>query len=126
MEIKIESLNKFGSGINIQQSQKSIEKEEEEFFYSIIERLGLMVDRSSQLINMGIESIEYESGFYAMIEDLLFKYYGPTQSEIICWWVYERQQMDDKSPVYLINSEGEKTQIKTVKQLYKFITKLKK
>lgn len=126
MEVKLESLNKFGRGFNIQESPKSIEKENEDFFYGLIERLSLLINRSSQLINMGLDTIEYENGFYALIEDLLFKYFGPLQSEVICWWIYERQQYDDKTPIYLIDINGEKHQIKNVKQLYKFIKKLDK
>jgi hypothetical protein len=126
MDIEVTGLEKFGRGLKIQQSDKSIEKQNEEFFYSIIERLSIAFENSNALIELGIDTTSYENNFYNIIEDLMFLHYGHTKSEIMLWWVYELPNLEKKTPIFLIDGKGNKTQIKNIKQLYKYLQKIEK
>ena len=125
MEIEIQGLSKFGKGISIKPSEKTLEKQTEEIFYSIVGRMTDCFERTQKVSDLGIDLTDYDNEYFGLIEDLVFLYYGPIKAEIIFWWVYDLPQLEKSTPIFLVDIQGNKTQIKNIKQLYKYLQKIK-
>jgi hypothetical protein len=124
MDIQFDDLKNFGTGISIKETEKSLDKQEEEIFYSIIERMAALFKRTQQITELGIDLTEYDNDFFALLEDMIMIIYGPIKSEIIFWWIYDMPSVEKTTPIYLVDSSGNKTQIKNVKQLYKYLKRI--
>jgi hypothetical protein len=121
MEKKFKNLNElFGKNSEVKKSAKSLKKEEEAFFYTLIGHLCQIEAVSSILKTVGIHSDKYENSFYILLEMLLTKHYGELKTSIILWWVFDSLTQDGK--VYpLVDEDGVHHLIKTPIQLYKFL-----
>jgi hypothetical protein len=124
MDIQFDDLKNFGTGISLKETQKSVDKQEEEIFCSIIERMTALFKRTQPIIDLGIDLTEYDNDFFALLEDMVMLLYGPIKAEVIFWWVYDMPSIEKNTPIFLIDSKGEKTQIKNIKQLFKYLKKV--
>jgi hypothetical protein len=111
-----------GKGIQVKVKEKSIKKQEEEYFMTLIEEL-CQIDASSAIANsLGINLIEYEDRFIRVFEMTLTKIYGEIKASIILWWVFESITSDGEL-MPLVDEDGKEWIIKTPTQLYKFLKK---
>jgi hypothetical protein len=111
-----------GKGIQVKVKEKSIKKQEEEYFMALIEEL-CQIDASSAIANsLGINLIEYEDRFIRVFEMTLTKIYGEIKASIILWWVFESITPDGEL-MPLVDEDGKEWIIKTPTQLYKFLKK---
>jgi hypothetical protein len=111
-----------GKGIQVKVKEKSIKKQEEEYFMALIEEL-CQIDASSAIANsLGINLIEYEDRFIRVFEMTLTKIYGEIKASIILWWVFESITPDGEL-MPLVDEDGKEWVIKTPTQLYKFLKK---
>ena len=122
-ENKFKNLSELiGKGIQVKVKEKSIKKQEEEYFMVLIEEL-CQIDASSVIANsLGINLIEYEDRFIRVFEMTLTKIYGEIKASIILWWVFESITSDGEL-MPLVDEDGKEWIIKTPTQLYKFLKK---
>lgn len=122
-ENKFKNLSELiGKGIQVKVKEKSIKKQEEEYFMALIEEL-CQIDASSAIANsLGINLIEYEDRFIRVFEMTLTKIYGEIKASIILWWVFESITSDGEL-MPLVDEDGKEWIIKTPTQLYKFLKK---
>ena len=122
-ENKFKNLSELiGKGIQVKVKEKSIKKQEEEYFMTLIEEL-CQIDASSAIANsLGINLIEYEDRFIRVFEMTLTKIYGEIKASIILWWVFESITSDGEL-MPLVDEDGKEWIIKTPTQLYKFLKK---
>ena len=122
-ENKFKNLSELiGKGIQVKVKEKSIKKQEEEYFMALIEEL-CQIDASSAIANsLGINLIDYEDRFIRVFEMTLTKIYGEIKASIILWWVFESITSDGEL-IPLVDEDGKEWIIKTPTQLYKFLKK---
>ena len=122
-ENKFKNLSELiGKGIQVKVKEKSIEKQEEEYFMALIEEL-CQIDASSVIANsLGINLIDYEDRFIRVFEMTLTKIYGEIKASIILWWVFESITSDGEL-MPLVDEDEKEWIIKTPTQLYKFLKK---
>ena len=58
----------------------------------LYEELVLRGDKIANEFQLNL--IDYEDGFYLLIENLLFTKYGDWKTEIITWYIWERKDID--------------------------------
>jgi hypothetical protein len=125
MDVHINNLDTFaGKGVNVTESKKSIAKRDKKFFISMVDTLSKLDDRTSILMDMGIDLIQYEDPYFQLIESLILKAYGPLKGNIILWWCGERKLSDVKM-YNMVDENGNGTVISNVNQLYTYLNKLK-
>ena len=125
MDVYINHLDTFaGKGVNVTESKKSVAKRDKKFFVSMINTLTKLDDRSSALMEMGIDMIRYEDPYFQLIEDLILKAYGPLKGNIILWWCGERKLLDVEK-YNMVDENGKGTIISNIIQLYTYLNKLK-
>ena len=122
-------INNFGNKLKFEESKSSKLKRENEIFISLISRLEACWDRSTKLIKeFGIIMLDYEEGFFSVIDDLLILKYGVAKAEVILWYLYERKDPEGKISNLIIEFEnGEEVEytIKTPQDLLKFLKTIK-
>ena len=125
MDIYLKNLQKIaGEGVELVENPKFVAKKEKQFFTDMVTILSSLDDRSADLLNLGIDLINYEDPYFHLIEGLIVKHYGPTKAGVILWWCGERKMLDTK--VYnLIDENGNGAIITNLNQLYNFLQKLK-
>jgi hypothetical protein len=125
MDVYINHLDTFaGKGVNVTESKKSVAKRDKKFFISMVNTLTKLDDRSSALMEMGIDMIRYEDPYFQLIEDLILKAYGPLKGNIILWWCGERKLLDVEK-YNMVDENGKGTIISNINQLYTYLNKLK-
>lgn len=114
-----------GAKVNVQESEKSIAKKEQELFVTIISNWEYIYIRNKKLFDeFRIETTEYENIHFLVIESLSYLCFGELETDIICWYIYDRRLPNGEFQV-LVDNSGKKHTIKTPIQLYKFLKKLK-
>jgi hypothetical protein len=125
MDVHIENLDTFaGKGVNVSENKKSIVKRDKRFFMNMVDTLSKMDDRTSYLMEMGIDLVRYEDSYYQLIENLIVKAYGPLKGGIILWWCGERKLLN-VTKYNMIDEDGNETLISNLNQLYNYLNKLK-
>jgi hypothetical protein len=125
MELHINNLEKLaGGGSSLVENAKSIKLREKQSFMSLLELLSFIDDRTMEMVNLGINLIEFEDPYFKIIEDLLVSKYGGIGASLIIWWCTERKSIEEKT-YNLISEDGTNTMISSPTQLYKFITEKK-
>ena len=125
MDINIRSLEKTaGDGVNIVENQKSINKREKQFFIDLINTLSDLDDRSTHLMDLGIDIIRYEDPYFSIIENLIIKTNGSLKGGIMLWWCGERKLLDTDQ-YNMIDENGNSTIISSINQLYNYLNKMK-
>jgi hypothetical protein len=118
---KIKNISELiGKGVQVKEKQKSIKKQEEEYFMALVEELCQIYSSSAIANSLGINLIDYEDRFIRVFEMTLNKIYGEVKASIILWWVFE--SITPEGEVLPLIDENDKTHvIKTPTQLYKFL-----
>jgi hypothetical protein len=125
MDININSLEKTaGEGVNISENPKTIKKRDKQFFVNLVNTLSDLEDRSTYLMDLGIDMIRYEDPYFSIIENLIIRSYVSLKGGIILWWCGERKLLDAKS-YNMIDENGNSTVISNVNQLYNYLNKIK-
>lgn len=127
MEINLNNLGKqfkFSRRISVKPTETLSEKE---MFVDLITRLDEAWDSSNKLFaKFKINLLEYEEGYFGLIEDLLLMKYGSWKTEIILWFVYGRIDENGEIHPLSLNLEGneEKVIIKTPTQLWDLLNRI--
>ena len=99
-------------------------------FVRIVERLDKCWDDSNGLYEkFKISILEYEEGYYQVIEDLLVLQYGPWKTELILWYIFGRFDAEGNMyplTVQVTGKEEEEVFLKTPLQLWNFLDRLEK
>jgi hypothetical protein len=127
-------LNKnFGNKLSFSESKESKFKKEKDVFISIIDSLQKNIDRSINLYSEhNIDLFDYDAFYLEVIEDLFLLKYGPAISEIVVWYLYERQILDEEGKLVVLSltlennetKESEDLYLETSEQLWDFISKI--
>ena len=128
------NLNNFGKNLQFNRrgvpSQPIEELTDKEMFVRIIERLDKCWDDSNGLYEkFKISILEYEEGYYQVIEDLLVLQYGPWKTELILWYIFGRFDAEGNMyplTVQVTGKEEEEVFLKTPSQLWNFLDRLEK
>ena len=127
-------LNNFGENLQFNRRGAPIQAPEDltdkEIFIRIVTKLDECWGASNKLYNeYKISTLEYEEGFYQIIEDLMSIHYGPWKTELILWYVFGRFDADGGLRPLIIQTKGkedEKVYLKTPLQLWNLLDKLEK
>ena len=129
-------LNKnFGSKLEFSEAKESRFKKEEEVFIQILTSLNDNVNKSIDLYtHYHIDIFDYNANFMIVIEDLFLLKYGPVVSEIIMWYIFDREILDEKGEISVLpltlenheTGEVEDLYLTTPKELWDFIVKIDK
>jgi len=128
------NLNNFGKNLQFNRrgvpSQPIEELTDKEMFVRIVERLDKCWDDSNGLYEkFKISILEYEEGYYQVIEDLLVLQYGPWKTELILWYIFGRFDTEGNMyplTVQVTGKEEEEVFLKTPNQLWNFLDRLEK
>lgn len=128
------NLNNFGKNLQFNRrgvpSQPIEELTDKEMFVRIVERLDKCWDDSNGLYEkFKISILEYEEGYYQVIEDLLVLQYGPWKAELILWYIFGRFDTEGNMyplTVQVTGKEEEEVFLKTPNQLWNFLDRLEK
>jgi len=128
------NLNNFGKNLQFNRrgvpSQPIEELTDKEMFVRIVERLDKCWDDSNGLYEkFKISILEYEEGYYQVIEDLLVLQYGPWKTELILWYIFGRFDAEGNMyplTVQVTGKEEEEVFLKTPNQLWNFLDRLEK
>ena len=114
-----------GEGVQVKESQKSINKKDKAFFVNLINILMELEQRTEGLLEFGVDLILYEEPLHLIIESLIYKNYGHIKGELIYWWVSEKLKNSGKN-LTLKGTDGEEYSINTPLQLYMALQKIGK
>ena len=121
-------LNSFGKKLKLSKRVKKVKVlTEKEMFVDLITRLDEAWGDSNKLFaKFKINLLEYEEGYFGLIEDLLLMKYGSWKTEIILWFVYGRMDENGEIHPLSLNLEGneEKVIIKTPTQLWDLLNRI--
>jgi len=112
-----------GKGIDVKENKKSLEKKEDQLFYSIVENLKNIEGKSIAAEDLGINLVQYEEDFYVIIEQLLALHFGEFASALIIWYCLDDHNEDEG--LTLVDEEGKEYRIESPQALLKFIKKWK-
>ena len=127
-------LNNFGKNLQFNRRGESDKLTEDlsdkEVFVRIVERLDkCWIDSNGLYENFKISILEYEEGYYQVIEDLLIVNYGPWKTELILWYIFGRFDTDGNLYPLLVQTKGKEDEevfLKTPTQLWNFLDRLEK
>jgi len=127
-------LNNFGKNLQFNRRGESDKLTEDlsdkEVFVRIVERLDkCWADSNGLYENFKISILEYEEGYYQVIEDLLIVNYGPWKTELILWYIFGRFDTDGNLYPLLVQTKGKEDEevfLKTPTQLWNFLDRLEK
>jgi hypothetical protein len=127
-------LNNFGKNLQFNRRGESDKLTEDlsdkEVFVRIVERLDkCWTDSNGLYENFKISILEYEEGYYQVIEDLLIINYGPWKTELILWYIFGRFDTDGNLYPLLVQTKGKEDEevfLKTPTQLWNFLDRLEK
>ena len=89
-------MKSFGKHLTLK--KKTSPFQEKELFCDVIEILEATISRSRKLYKeYGLEFQEYDENFFIIIENLFYLNYGDWKTEIISWYLWERE--DDQGNI---------------------------
>jgi hypothetical protein len=111
-----------GKGVEIKEKTIPLKKQEEQFFFHLIDALLRIEESSNFAFDLGIDLSSYDSMYMEVIENLLYINFGDFKTTVILWWVFDR--ISPEGEEYGLMDENEvEHHIRTPKQLYKFLKK---
>jgi hypothetical protein len=127
-------LNNFGKNLQFNRrgepDKLTEDLSDKEVFVRIVERLDkCWTDSNGLYENFKISILEYEEGYYQVIEDLLIINYGPWKTELILWYIFGRFDTDGNLYPLLVQTKGKEDEevfLKTPTQLWNFLDRLEK
>jgi hypothetical protein len=127
-------LNNFGKNLQFNRrgepDKLTEDLSDKEVFVRIVERLDkCWTDSNGLYENFKISILEYEEGYYQIIEDLLIVNYGPWKTELILWYIFGRFDTDGNLYPLLVQTKGKEDEevfLKTPTQLWNFLDRLEK
>lgn len=116
--------DKFGIGLDIQESPKTESEREEALFIDTIETLEHIWHAEHELNeDYGIDLMSFSQYYYHTIENLIVVKYGYDKADVIWWWVLERFDADGE--LLGVETEDEEVHmLKTPKDLWRFLQTL--
>ena len=122
-EKKIKNLARnIGKGINMKKNIKSLKGKEDQFLVELKESLCELESVVNTTSVLGINLFIYEEKYINIIRALLIEVYGETKCDIIIWWIFESITPEGEV-LPLTDEKGKQYNIKTPKQLVKFLKK---
>ena len=83
----------FGKKLDIKKRTNPLN--DKDMFCELVELYEELVLRGDKIANeFQLNLINYEDGFYLLIENLFFTKYGDWKTEIITWYIWERKDID--------------------------------
>lgn len=83
----------FGKKLHIKKRTNPLN--DKDMFCELVELYEELVLRGDKIANeFQLNLIDYEDGFYLLIENLFFTKYGDWKTEIITWYIWERKDID--------------------------------
>jgi len=83
----------FGKYLSTKKRTNSLN--DKDMFCELVELYEELVLRGDKIANeFQLNLINYEDGFYLLIENLFFTKYGDWKTEIITWYIWERKDID--------------------------------
>lgn len=121
MKEKFKNLSELvGKRTKVEESNRSIKKNEEQFFLDFIENLCQIEAVNAVLDTVGVQVSKYDTPYVRSLKMLMVKYYGELKTEIILWWVFD--SITPEGDVYpLMDEDNKRHMIKTPLQLFKFL-----
>lgn len=74
-----------------------------EVFEAIVSTIIDQTNKCSKLMELGIETYTYDSGYVGAITLLLRAYYGEEGEDLISWYIYNRECSDHAEKPKLVN-----------------------
>jgi hypothetical protein len=65
-----------------------------EVFEAIVKTMIDQQNRLAKLIELGVDTYTYESGYVGVVTLLLRAYYGAEGEDLVSWYIYERECSD--------------------------------
>ena len=104
----------------VKESEKSLGKKEEKFFFELLENMCQIEAVNAVLATVGVHVEKYDNPYVTSMRLLMEKHFGELKTEIILWWVFD--SISPEGGVYpLMDENGVKHTINTPLQLYKFL-----
>ena len=122
---KISLSSLMGKGVQIKESKKSLAKKDKIFFVNLLGALEEIDLRTEELLEYGINAVQYEDPYHQIIEGLIYKCYGAFKADLIFWWLGEKIRNKGKQ-ITLNSNTGEEYVINTASQLYITLMKIDK
>ena len=85
------------------------------------------IDSNEMYDKFKISILEYEEGYYQVIEDLLFLKYGSWKTELILWYVFGRKDQEGEIhslTIKIKDKEDEEVYLKSPLELWNFLERL--
>lgn len=91
-------LDNFGKNLKFNlRGKKNKTLSEKEMFIKFVTNLSKCWDNSNEAYDkFKISLLEYEEGYYQVIEDLILTKYGVWKTELILWYVFGRKNKEGK------------------------------
>ena len=101
-------LNNFGKNLKFgPHGRKNKTLSEKEIFIEMVTCLSKCWDDSNEVYDkFKISLLEYEEGYYQVIEDLMLLKFGPWKTELILWYVCGRKDKDGEINSLTIKIKG--------------------
>jgi len=114
-----------GEGVKVEESSKTKEIKEKEYFFELLEDLEKLLINSNSLIPYGVDLSLYEDLHFKVIEHLTCKYLGEPQGILVFWWL--NSKIENPKLLRTVKSEsGKEYKINTPTQLWNFLKKYNK
>jgi hypothetical protein len=124
--MKKPNLNNFGKQLKFskRRTKKQTLNEKDLFIQMMDNFLELWKRSNSAYETYKINLLEYEEGFYHLIESLTFMKFGPWKTELILWFVFSRIDEEGNVIALKLNIEGKgesEVVINNAEDLWEFI-----
>ena len=116
--------DKFGLGLDINESPKTEAEREEVIFIDTIETLEHIWHAEHELHNdYGVDLLGFNQYHYHVIENLIIAKYGYDKAEVIWWWILDRFA-EDGELLGVETEDGDIYLLETPKDLWELLKKM--
>lgn len=123
-------MENFGKKLKLTENKKDKGLKDKVIFIQVVESLEKLMNRSILLMsNFGLDLFDFENGYNEVIDNLFLLKFGPIRTELVLWYLYEREVDEDGNSTPLIVETEDKQLveviIKDISQLWDFMEKVK-